>query len=140
MNNKAYQYHKDGTQPLNGEVFVFGSNKAGFHGAGAAYAAAKYYGAKMGMGFGLCGSSYAIPTKDETIRTMTLDEIKPYVDLFCEAAMANLNVKYFMTRIGCVLAGYSDKEITDLFPIFPKNVNYPEDWKQFIEAREGKEC
>lgn len=30
------KFHRDGTLPQNGEVFVFGSNLAGIHGAGAA--------------------------------------------------------------------------------------------------------
>ncbi len=34
------------------EVFVFGSNLAGMHGGGAAYAAFKLFGAVMGCGVG----------------------------------------------------------------------------------------
>jgi hypothetical protein len=48
------------------EIFVFGSNLAGRHGAGAALAALKDHGAIYGRGEGLQGQSYAIPTKDRT--------------------------------------------------------------------------
>ena len=44
-------------------IFVFGSNLAGNHGAGAALEAHKNWGAKLGVGIGLTGDSYAIPTK-----------------------------------------------------------------------------
>lgn len=40
-----YTFHRDGTLPQNGEVFVFGSNLAGIHGAGAAKVALQKFGA-----------------------------------------------------------------------------------------------
>ena len=52
------------------EIFVFGSNEAGIHGAGAARIAfLKFGGAEMGLGNGLSGNSYAIPTKDRNVET-----------------------------------------------------------------------
>lgn len=42
------------------EVFVFGSNLGGMHGGGAARIAYRCFGAKMGVGVGLQGQSYAI--------------------------------------------------------------------------------
>ena len=47
------------------EIFVFGSNESGIHGAGAAFLANKKFGAVYGEGIGLFGKSYAIPTKDK---------------------------------------------------------------------------
>lgn len=44
------------------EIFVFGSNEEGYHGAGAAKQALKF-GAIMGKGFGFGGNTFAIPTK-----------------------------------------------------------------------------
>ena len=46
-------------------IFVFGSNLAGRHGAGAAQYAVKHHGAIYGQGVGLQNNSYALPTKDE---------------------------------------------------------------------------
>lgn len=45
------------------QVFVFGSNPEGRHGAGAAKAAMKF-GAKYGIGVGMQGQSYAMVTKN----------------------------------------------------------------------------
>ena len=63
------------------EVFVFGSNLAGFHGGGAARAAYKKFGAIWGQGVGMQGHSYAIPTMQGGVET-----IAPYVDEFIEYA------------------------------------------------------
>lgn len=52
------------------KIFVFGSNLAGVHGAGSARAALEKHGAEYGVGVGLCGNSYAIPTKDEHIQSI----------------------------------------------------------------------
>ena len=46
------------------EIFVFGSNWAGRHGKGAALQAVKW-GAKYGVGLGLEGQTFALPTKTE---------------------------------------------------------------------------
>jgi len=61
-------YHQDGTLPTNSEIFVFGSNLAGRHGAGAAKIANRLYGAIYGAGVGPMGNSYAIPTKTTILR------------------------------------------------------------------------
>ena len=44
------------------EIFVFGSNLEGKHLGGAAKAAHNKFGAQWGVGVGLTGQSYAIPT------------------------------------------------------------------------------
>ena len=46
------------------EIFVFGSNLKGIHGAGAALFARTHCGAVLGQGEGLQGQSYALPTCD----------------------------------------------------------------------------
>lgn len=51
------------TSLKQGQVFVFGSNPEGRHGAGAAKAAMKF-GARYGIGVGLMGNSYGIVTKN----------------------------------------------------------------------------
>lgn len=97
------------------EVFVFGSNLAGIHGAGAARTAALYYGAKTGHGIGHTGRSYAIPTKDHRLKTLPLYVIREFVDLFLAYAQCRPGMKFIVTPIGCGLAGYSPKEIAPLF-------------------------
>jgi hypothetical protein len=128
-----YTYHTDGTQAAADEIFVFGSNEAGRHGAGAAKAALLYYGAVYGEGYGLQGRSYAIPTKDENIQTLDLNDIEDYIYIFIVEAALNPSKKYFMTRIGCGLAGYNDEDIAPLFKHAPTNINFPEDWRTYLE-------
>lgn len=127
------KYHKDGTKPNNGEIFVFGSNLAGIHGAGAAREACVSYGAVMLTGVGLTGRSYAIPTKDFNIQTMPLDIIKLYVDAFLMYAKHVQDEEFFVTRIGCGLAGYNDSDIAPLFKGVSDNCSMPENWKQYLE-------
>lgn len=109
-------------------VFVFGSNLAGRHGAGAALYARQHHGAIYGQGVGPQGNSYAIPTKDERIRTLPLDRIKPYIDDFLIYAAANPTITFQVTRIGCGLAGYTDDDISPMFADAPANCLLPQEW------------
>ena len=97
------------------DIFVFGSNEAGRHGAGAAKTALGW-GAKWGQAEGLQGKTYGIPTKNKSItKTLQISEIKPYVDRFIEFAKQNTQYKFLVTLIGCGLAGYKPKDIAILF-------------------------
>lgn len=126
------KFHKDGTQPQSDEVFVFGSNLAGIHGAGAAKQALKY-GARMGHGVGPCGRSYAIPTKDAELYVLPLQSIKPYIDRFVKATHDYPSIKFFVTRVGCGLAGYKDEDIAPMFRGCGSNCNFPEQWKEYLK-------
>ncbi len=114
------------TELKEDEVFVFGSNLAGMHGGGAAYAAFKKFGAVMGCGVGLRGQSYAIPTMQGGVET-----IKPYVDEFIAFAMNHPELFFYVTRIGCGIAGFRDKDIYPLFAEAAKleNICLPKGWK-----------
>ena len=92
------------------EIFVLGSNLAGQHKGGAAKAAHSKFGAEWGVGVGLTGKAYAIPTMQGGVET-----IKPYVDEFIEFAKAHTDLKFLVTRIGCGIAGFKDEEIAPLF-------------------------
>jgi len=111
------------------EIFVFGSNTAGIHGAGAAQKAYKCFGAQVHKGYGLYGRSFAIPTKNQFIQTLSLERIKNYVNGFIHEAEAHPEFKFLVTRIGCGLAGYTDKQIAPLFKNTPSNVYLPTEWK-----------
>lgn len=97
------------------EVFVFGSNLAGHHGGGAARTALKKFGAIYGQGVGLQGQSYAIPTMQGGVET-----IVPYVDEFIDFAEKHPDKYFYVTRIGCGIAGFRDEEIA---PLFEKALN-----------------
>ena len=92
------------------EIFVFGSNLAGRHGDGAAKLAYDKFGAQWGVGVGLTGQAYAIPTMQGGVEI-----IKPYVDEFVEFAKEHQEKKFLVTRIGCGIAGFKDEEIAPLF-------------------------
>lgn len=96
------------------EIFVFGSNLKGQHGGGAAKLAMKF-GAKWGKGIGLAGNTYAIPTKEDFRRSLTVDEIRPFVDQFILFAKESEDYVFLVTKIGCGLAGHSVENIAPLF-------------------------
>lgn len=102
-------------------IFVFGSNLAGRHGKGAALKAREEYGAEYGVGKGRTGNAYAIPTKDKKLRPLSLSRIQYYVSQFLYYANSKPNLKFYITRIGCGLAGYSDKDIAPMFQTAPAN-------------------
>ena len=93
-----------------GQIFVFGSNEAGHHAGGAARFAMEHFGAVYGQGVGLQGQSYAIPTTD-----LDRGTIARYVDEFIEFADSHPQMTFFVTRIGCGIAGFTDEEIAPLF-------------------------
>jgi hypothetical protein len=116
------------TKLVENSIFVFGSNLSGRHGKGAAKTALGW-GAKYGQAAGLQGKTYGIPTKDASVRrTLSVVEIKPYVDEFIEFAKNNPNLIFLVTEIGCGLAGMKPKQIAPLFEnaIELENVYLPE--------------
>ncbi len=132
-----YTFHKDGLLPDAGQVFVFGSNEAGRHGAGAALAAKQRFGAEIGKGSGYMwgekGHCYAIPTKDRNIKTLSLESIEVYVAQFRRFALAHPEMDFFVTRVGCGLAGYTDADIAPLFKGLPPNIIFPEQWAKWVQ-------
>ena len=102
------------------EVFVFGSNKAGRHGKGAALTALREHGAIYGLGYGAQGDAYAIPTKDESFNVLSLQEIRTYIEGFIRFAVSHGHQNFNITKVGCGLAGY-DWE-TEIRPLFPEQL------------------
>jgi len=103
------------TKLKENEIFVFGSNQSGRHGKGAAKTAMGW-GAIYGQAEGLQGRTYGIPTVNSSIsRSLSVEEIKPYVDRFIEFAKQNKKYIFLVTEIGCGLAGKTVKEIAPLF-------------------------
>lgn len=115
-----------------GEVFVFGSNLAGMHGGGAARVAMQRLGAVWGQGVGLQGQSYAIPTMQGGVET-----IEPYVDEFIAFAREHRELRFYVTRIGCGIAGFQDREIAPLFAkaLGVENIVLP---KSFVDVLQSK--
>ncbi|MBD5196705.1 MAG: hypothetical protein HDR94_05040 [Bacteroides sp.] len=112
------------------EIFVFGSNLEGRHAGGAARVAYDKFGAVWGQGVGLQGQSYAIPTMQGGVET-----IKPYVDEFINLAREWDQNTFYVTRIGCGIAGFTDEEIAPLFDEARDlyNVRLPESFVKIID-------
>lgn len=113
------------------EIFVFGSNLAGRHGRGSALEAFKNHGAKYGKGNGISGNSYAIPTKDAKLKTLSLEAIEPFVKDFIWYAKNHPNTKFNVVAIGCGLAGYKPEQIAHMFKGATDNVLLP---REFLKS------
>lgn len=110
------------------DIFVFGSNLRGRHGAGAALYAAQTCGAEEGVGEGLTGNSYALPTKDEYIRTRGLVEVEKSVRRFMDFAREHPEHTFDITPIGCGLAGFKRSQIEPMFEGMPENCRFNRSW------------
>lgn len=132
------KFHKNGTKPLDGEVFVFGSNLAGIHGAGAALLAKQEYGAVQGKGFGFYGQSYAIPTKNENIISLDMFSITAWVEEFIKFVNEHPEKNFFLTAVGCGLAHKSHKEMSELFTPLRNhdNISFPDVWEKYLLEEE----
>lgn len=117
-------------------IFVFGSNLAGIHGAGAAKEAARIYGAVKGIGDGMAGRSYAIPTKRNPMVRLSLMEIQRYAQRLVRFATSRGDLCFVVTRFGCGFAHYRDKEIAPLLRGAPENCELPEGWRELLALAE----
>lgn len=132
--NDSINRVKDRVTPMNidalkdNEIFVFGSNPAGFHTSGAAYSAIQW-GAVMGKGSGLYGNTYAIPTTFPAT-----SEIEPYVSEFIRFAGNHPEYIFYVTEIGCGHAGHEAKDIALLFKegVNLENIYLPEAFWQVL--------
>lgn len=119
------------------EIFVFGSNLDGHHIGGAAKVANMKFGAVWGVGVGMTGKTYAIPTMQGGV-----ESIRPYVDQFIEFAKSHTDFHFLVTRIGCGIAGFKDEEIAPLFKqaLGVMNVYLPKDFYDILMAPYLERC
>lgn len=104
------------------EIFVFGSNIQGSHGGGAAWFAYKNLGAEWGVGEGLTGRCYALPTMEGEA------SMKAAVDHFIACAKEHPELTFLVTAVGCGIAGYTPDEVAPLFKeaLLLENVYLPQ--------------
>lgn len=134
-NNSTYQHRVSPSRISSlkaDEIFVFGSNLMGQHGAGAALIAYKNFGAIWGQGVGMQGQCYGIPTMHGGV-----DAIKPYVDEFFNYASQHKEYTFLVTRIGCGIAGFIDSEMAPLFARAAdmENVHLPLSFWRILEKQ-----
>lgn len=112
------------------EIFVFGSNIHGMHGGGAAAVAFCNFGAEWGVGEGMTGQCYALPTMEGGV-----DYIAGKVQNFIACAKAHPELKFYVTKIACGIAGFAIEEIGPLFAdaISMENVILPQEFVMMIE-------
>lgn len=137
LNNHSYG---ESIQPNDGYVFVFGSNPEGRHGAGAAKVAVTQFGAKYGIGEGLVGDSYALPTKDlrvkenKGLRSISKEEIINNISNLYKTAKQNPNKKFAIAYTNVEqssLNGYTGIEMADMFKeagLIPNNIYFSNAW------------
>ena len=97
------------------EIFVFGSNLNGNHAGGAAKTALETFGAIQGQAEGLQGQSYALPTLDENMSKLSLEAISKHIDTLYSFAESRADLVFWVTKIGCGIAGFDEQEIAELF-------------------------
>ena len=116
------------------QIFCYGANEKGVHGAGAARLALQW-GAKMGQ-YGLVGQTYGIPTKNKKIQTLPLDKIQVHVHDFLALAFSHTEYEFLVNKIGTGLAGIPISDIAPLFKIIKTgvfdNVILPEEFYKYI--------
>ena len=110
------------------EIFIFGSNEAGKHDAGAAKLAKDKFKAKYGVGEGLTGKCYAFPTLDKDFKKLSVYKLKKSVNKLNKCAKDNPFKIFLLTKVGCGIAGYNEKEISNLFKNIELNIIKPEGW------------
>lgn len=114
-------------------IFVFGSNLLGIHGKGAALTAAKHFDAQHGIGQGLTGRAYALPTKITPYEVLPLDEVEKHVQRFIGFAKERADLSFQVTRVGCGLAQYTDEQIAPMFVNAPpQNVFFDLQWRPYL--------
>ena len=111
-------------------IFVFGSNLNGNHAGGAAKTALDKFGAIQGQAEGLQGQSYALPTLDENMSKLSLEAISKHIDTLYQFAESCPDLVFWVTKIGCGIAGFDEQEIARLFKEkeTPFNVFLPEEF------------
>lgn len=93
------------------QVFVFGSNLEGNHAGGAAAQAFKDFGAKWGVGKGISGQSYAIDTMSGQ------DEFENNLEDFIKYAKKHPKKQFLLTKVGCGIAGYTERRVKEMLDI-----------------------
>lgn len=123
------------------QIFVFGSNLAGRHGAGAAKLAKSRFGAEYGVGRWMTGQCYAIPTKNFQLKTQPIEKIEAEIKIFSQFTRRRTDRVFLVTEIGCGLAGYRPEEIAPLFDwaVEQENISLPlRFWEIILKNRDNE--
>lgn len=121
------------------QVFTFGSNTQGRHGAGAALYAKNKFGAKYGQPRGMQGQCYAIVTKDLTkhqhpsVSTYDIvDQIKSLYDMARQRPELEFMIAYHGTNSN--LNGYTPQQMAQMFAcqVPPDNIVFEQSFRKLV--------
>lgn len=118
------------------EIFVFGSNENGAHIGGAARLAYDRFGAAWGKAVGHYGQSYAIPTLDRDMAKVEPEELFIHLQDLIQYAHRNPNLKFYLTKIGCGIAGWEVEEVKSILwealgaKSMPENLFIPKEFNK----------
>lgn len=130
-----FKYFTDHIHTLKAnEIFVFGSNYKGVHGAGSAKQAKHYFNAVWGVSEGFTGQCYAIPTKDLDIKSLPLDMIEKHVERFIDQTYIKNHLTFYVTPIATGLAGYNAQDIAPMFRLCNRNCIFEIEWQEYLET------
>lgn len=134
------RFHDGNSRP--DQVFVFGSNLMGDHAGGAARFALLNRGAIDGIGQGLTEiwspvdrgylRSYALPTMAMVGVPLGLEDVRAAVTLFKVFAVVREDLEFFVTPVGCGIAGFRHEDIAPMFRDAPLNCVLPPEWKDLV--------
>jgi hypothetical protein len=135
------------TSLKSNQIFVFGSNPEGRHGAGAAKYAKDNFGAIYGQGEGLQGKSYALPTKDlrvkenNSLKSISSENITSNIKRLYDVAKQNPTKEFLISDYSeNNLNGYTGEEMATMFinagPI-PSNIVFNENFDKLIEKSQS---
>jgi hypothetical protein len=147
-----FSYHTDTWDPDSGEVFVFGSNLKGIHGAGAARYAYDLGITEWGYAQGIKGDfdtappgkhrlSYALPTCTVPGQKVPLTDLREYIATF-DRFVGNVNdtdsppLVFFVTAVGTGLAGFTVEDVASIF-LDCQNTQYMRFSPQFRDVMEA---
>lgn len=133
-------YYEGNITPDANTVFVFGSNPEGRHGLGAAKTAREQFGAQYGVGEGMTGNAYALPTKDLRVKenkslrsipeSTIIESIKKLYQTAKENPTKQFKVAYRNTT-NASLNGYTGYEMIEMFKAageIPANIIFSKEW------------
>lgn len=104
---------------LPNEIIVVGTNAHGQHHGGAAAQAHRDFGLAWGVAVGMSGQTYAITTMDG------LDDMEAGAHCLYEHALCVPDKTFYVTALGCGIAGHAPKDVAPFFADPPKNVVLP---------------
>ena len=91
----------------------------------------------MGIGEGLTGHAYALPTKGLNISYMSLNIIRRHVNRFIVFADNNPGATFKVTQVGCGLSNFTPKDIAPMFHYAGKNCYFDTAWKKFLPTNKN---